>query len=190
ELRRPLSLGLSTINQFLLYLPYASRLVKSKGLFSEEAVSLSKTIINLGRLRGIVAILLEHMSQREASDDEVFKPSNIKPDRVIDLIDAALIEVEHLTSISPSERARIEGYLQEAKKEALVSSPSWSKIVGALVIVAAITSGMADAPNAAKNLKDAIEYILGTSVEKPLQRYLPPPPEERQEEPSAIGVIV
>ena len=67
-------------------------------------------------------------------------------------------------------------------------TPSWSKIVGALVIVAAITSGMADAPNAAKNIKDAIEYILGTSVEKPLQKYLPAPSEDEKPE-ARIGTL-
>ena len=71
----------------------------------------------------------------------------------------------------------LQSYLLEAKKEALSASPSWSKIVGALVIVAAVTSGLADAPGAAKTIKDAIEYVLGTSVIKPLQNYLPAPNE-------------
>lgn len=188
EVRKPMSVGISAINQLMFYLPYFSRLVKSKGLFDEEAVSLHKTIINLGRLRGITTVFYDHLSNRENSDDEVFKPSNVKPDRVVDLIDTALTEIELLSSISPSERARIEGYLHEAKKEALSSSPSWSKIVGALVIVAAITSGLADAPNAAKNIKDAIEYILGTSVEKPLQKYLPTP-NERDNKPTSISTL-
>jgi hypothetical protein len=177
EVRKPMSISIAAINQMMFYLPLFSQLVKSKGLFDEEAVSLHKTIINLGRLRGITTVFYDHLFNLENSDNEVFKPSNVKPDRVVDFIDAALTEIELLSSVSPSERARIEGYLHEAKKEALSSGPSWSKIVGALVIVAAITSGLADAPNAAKSIKDAIEYILGTSVEKPLQKYLPSPNE-------------
>ena len=146
--------------------------MRSRNLFGEEPVALHKTIINLGRLRGL-ATVFSNLLSRVASDDEIFKPSNVIPDRVIDLIDTALAEMEHVSSIPPFERGRIQGYLHEAKKEALSPNPSWSKVIGALVIVAAITSGLADAPNAAKNIKDAIEYILGTSVEKPLQKYLP-----------------
>lgn len=188
EVRKPMSVAISAINQLTFYLPFFSRLIRSKGLFDEEAVSLHKTIINLGRLRGITTVFCDYLSNLENSDDEVFKPSNVKPDRVVDLIDAALAEIKILPSISPSERACIEGYLHEAKKEALSSSPSWSKIVGALVIVAAIASGLADAPNAARNIKDAIEYILGTSVEKPLQKYLPAP-NKHDNKPTPIGTL-
>lgn len=180
EIRKPMSGTLAAINQVFFYLPYFSHFVKSKGLFGEELVSLQKTIINLRRLKGLTNICCEILSSKGGSDDEVFKPSNVKPDRVIDLIDMAIAEIENISSISPTERVRIEGYLNEAKKEAANTSPSWSKIVGALVIAAAVTSGIADAPNAAKNIKDAIEYILGASVEKPLQKYLPPPAENEQ----------
>ncbi|WP_424195772.1 hypothetical protein ACMYR3_06805 [Ampullimonas aquatilis] len=180
EIRKPMSGTLAGINQVFFYLPYFSRFVKSKGLFGDEPVSLQKTIINLGRLKGLANICYELVNSKDSSDDEVFKPSNVKPERVIDLIEKAIAEVENISSISPTERARIEGYLHEAKKEVLSTSPSWSKIVGALVIVAAVTSGIADAPNAAKSIKDAIEYILGSSVEKALQKYLPPPTENEQ----------
>lgn len=188
EIRKPMSGTLAAINQVFFYLPYFSRFVKSKGLFGEEPVSLQKTIINLRRLKGLANICYELLSSKDSSDNEVFKPSNVKPDRVIDLIDIAIVEIENISSISPAERARIEGYLHEAKKEVLSTNPSWSKIVGALVIVAAVTSGIADASNAAKNLKDAIEYILGTSVEKPLQKYLTPPTENEQR-PAPIGIL-
>lgn len=175
EARKPMSAGLATFNQVLTYLPYLSRLTQNKGLFGEAPVSLHKTIINLERLRGITAMFFEYLSNRVLSDDEVFKPSNLKADRVIDLIDAALSQIDLATSLAPKELERIQGYLLEAKKEALSTNPSWAKIVGALVIVAAVTSGLADAPGAAKTVKEAIEYILGTSVVKPLHKYLPPP---------------
>jgi len=174
EARKPMSTGLATFNQVLMSLPYLSRLAQSKGLFGEAPVALHKTIINLERLRGITSVFYEYLSNRIFSDDEVFKPSNLKADRVVDLIDAAISEIDSVASLSPKELERIHGYLLEAKKEAISANPSWAKIVGALVIVAAVTSGLADAPGAAKNIKDAIEYILGTSVAKPLQKYLPP----------------
>lgn len=177
EVRKPMSTGIAAFNQVLLYLPYLSRLAQSKGLFGDAPVSLQRTIINLERLRGIVGIFYEYMSNAELSDDEVFKPSNVRPDKVVDLIDAALHQIESSTTLSSKELERIRGYLQEAKREVASASPSWSKIIGALVVVAAVTSGIADAPNAAKTVRDAIEYILGTSIQQPLHRYLPPPKE-------------
>ncbi|MGL5004135.1 MAG: hypothetical protein ACRDAM_14445, partial [Casimicrobium sp.] len=130
----------------------------------------------------------EFLGSLEASDDEIFKPSNLKADSVLDLIDHAIAEIQSATSISPTERKRIEGYLHEAKKQASSTSPSWPKIVGALVIVAAVTSGIADAPNATKNIKEAIEYILGTSVEPPTQRRLAPALES-EPPPAPIGTF-
>jgi hypothetical protein len=173
QARSPLSSGISSINEMMLSIPILSNLIPRKSLFDEELVSLQKTIINLGRLSGIVTIFADHLTDIKSSDDEVFKPSNLNTDRVVDLIDSSIAEIALLSSISPPERERINNYLQEAKKEALSSIPSWPKILGALVIVAAIISGIADAPNASKNVKEAIEYILGTSVEKPLQKFLP-----------------
>lgn len=188
EARKPMTAGLSAVNQVLMYLPYLSRLVQSKGLFGEAPVSLHRTIIQLERLRGVTALFYENLAYREMSDEEVFKPSNVKPDKIVELIDAALQQVENLSSISPKEVERIQAYLEEAKKEALSASPSWSKIVGALVIVAAVTSGLADAPGAAKTVKEAIEYILGTSIAKPLHKYLPPPDREAPSMPSPSNV--
>jgi len=187
EARKPVNAGIATVNRIFNYLPYSWR-GKGKGLFGEEPVSLHKTIINLARLRGIAGIFYEYLSNRTISDDEVFKPSNVKPERVVDLIDQALTEIGTLSSISPKDLERIQGYLLEAKKEALSTRPSWSKIIGALVIVAAITSGLADAPAAAKNVKEAIEYILGSSITKPLQKFLPPPEEKTIPEPPGRNV--
>jgi hypothetical protein len=186
--REPGSTGLAAFNRILLHLPVLSRLAQDKGLFGETPVSLHKTIINLERLRGITGMFYELVSNRFLSDDEVFKPSNVKPDRVVELIDAALLQIESASSLSPKELERLQGYLLEAKKEALSLGPSWSRIVGALVIVAAVTSGLADAPNAAKTVKEAIEYILGMSIPQPLQRYLPAPGVNHSVEPLPLNV--
>lgn len=149
-----------------------------KSLFGESQVSLHVAIINLEKLRALARRGSNLLQMKEASDDEVFKPSNVRSDRVVELIDAALAQIQSTTSLLPEEVARLELYLAEARAEVQSKTPSWSKIVGALVIVAAVTSGLADAPGAAKTVRDTIEYILGTSVAKPLQRYLPAPPEK------------
>lgn len=152
--------------------------LSDKSFFGESQVSLHVAIIGLEKLRVLARRGSNLRQAKEASDDEVFKPSNVRSDRVVELIDAALAQIQSTTSLAPEEIARLELYLSEARAEAQSNKPSWSKIVGALVIVAAVTSGLADAPGAAKTVRDAIEYILGTSVEKPLQKYLPAPSEK------------
>jgi len=167
--------GLSAANRTLRLIPYFSKFVSTKPLFGEAKISLQRTIINVGRLRTTVSMFSEYVANRQIEDDEIFKPSNISADRVVGLIDKALDELDSTTSLPEKEIARLRSYLVEAKKEALSPKPSWSKVVGALVIVAAVTSGLADAPGAAKTIREAIEYVLGTSVLKPLQQLLPEP---------------
>lgn len=181
--RSKVSVGLASINKILLILPYFSSLIRSRGLFGEEPVSLHKTIINLERMRGITASFADYITARHMADDEIFKPSNILAHRVVEQIESAILQIEAIESIDATEKDRLKAYLTEAGKEAGSENPSWSKVVGALVIVAAITSGLADAPQAAKTIKDTIEYILGSSIEKPLQKFLPPPTQAQKPPP-------
>lgn len=175
EARSKLSVGIASINKIMLLLPFFSSLIKSRGLFGEEPVSLHKTIINLERLRSITRSFADYMSARHMADDEVFKPSNISAARVVEEISAAVLQVDRIVSIEGAEKERLKTYLTEASKEAASANPSWSKVIGALVIVAAITSGLADAPQAAKTIRETIDYILGSSIQEPLQKFLPTP---------------
>lgn len=75
--------------------------------------------------------------------------------------------------MSKGDKKQLIEYLYKAKSEFSEKSPSWSKIVGALMIAAAITSGIADAPGAFKNIDTAIKYILGTSIEKHIPKQVP-----------------
>jgi hypothetical protein len=149
-------------------------MLRSKEIFREEDISLQKTIVRVGELRGFVEIAEELFSWRQFSDDEIFKPSNVSTDRVLELIDGAIGQVESANFIPPTHKENIIRYLREAKEEAISKQPSWSKIVGALVVVAALLSGTADAPGAVSTVRSVIEYILGTSVEQPLKHYLAP----------------
>lgn len=167
--------GISAASKVFSLIPYLSKMRPTKGIFGETQISLQRTIINLGRMKSIVGMFSDYVTNRRIDDDEVFKPSNISAERVVDLIDKALVELEASTSLPTKELLRLQSYLLEAKKEALSAKPSWSKIIGALVIVAAVTSGLADAPGAAKTIKEAIEYVLGTSIAKPLRELIPPP---------------
>ena len=169
------AVGLSAATRAVRLIPYFSRFVAAKPLFGEAQISLQRTIINVGRLHTTVSMFAEYVGNRQIEDDEIFKPSNISADRVVALIDRALEELDSITSLPDKEIDRLKSYLVEAKKEALSPRPSWSKVVGALVIVAAVTSGLADAPGAGKTIKEALEYVLGSSVLKPLQPILPEP---------------
>lgn len=162
--------------------------LKGKNLFGESQVSLHVAIVNLEKLRSLARRASTLRLAKEESDDEIFKPSNVSSDRVVELIDTALEQIQSSTSIAPEEVARLKVYLSEARVEAQSDKPSWSKIVGALVIVAAVTSGLADAPGAAKTVRDTIEYILGVSVAKPLQRFLSPPTPKFEAQPAPVDV--
>lgn len=160
----------------------------SKSVFGESQVSLDLAIISLEKLRALARRTSARLRVKEQGDDEVFKPSNVRAERVIELIDAAIAQIEGSSSLAPEESERLRTYLSEARSEAHAEKPSWTKIVGALVIVAAVTSGLADAPGAAKTVRDAIEYILGTSIAKPLQNYLPPPTEKYDSQPAPTNL--
>lgn len=186
--RTRISSGLSAFISGISTLPYMPRFKINRSLFGEATISLHKTIITLEKLRGITGAFWDYVSSQRLSEDEVFKPTNVKSEKVIELIDAVLEQIEGAASLSPKELARIQRYLVEAKTEALLSRPSWPKIVGVLSIVAVVTGFLADAPGAAKAAKDVIEYILGTSIARPEPRYQLAPPENAEPEtlPAAI----
>lgn len=167
--------SISAASKVFSLVPFLSKMAPTKGIFGETQISLQRTIINLGRMKSIVGMFSDYVTNRRVDDDEVFKPSNISAERVVELIDIALTELEGSASLPAKELLRLQSYLLEAKKEALSAKPSWSKIIGALVIVAAVTSGLADAPGAARTIKEAIEYVLGTSIAKPLRDLIPSP---------------
>ena len=178
EVRKPIGAASSIFNQVVQYVPFVSWGLKSKEMFGEEPVSLQKAILQLGNLRASVGIFEEIVESRHVQDTDIFKPSTVSADRITDFIDDALASIGKLTSIASEDREKIEGYLNEAKQEALSPSPSWSKIVGALMIVATIIGGVGEAENATKTVRDAIQYILGTSVKQPREPKLPEPSEE------------
>jgi hypothetical protein len=160
----------------LFFATFIGGLSAKQSLFSEEKISLQRIVISLSRLRAITKLLDEILYGRRANDSEVMRPSNIDKNLVVQLIDAAIADLEGAGTLPAARRAEIAEILRDARTEVLSDRPTWSKAVGALVIVAAITSGLADAPNAIKSVQTAIQHILGTSVTKPSTTILPPPP--------------
>lgn len=171
--RQKLTFRSELINTFLFQLPYISNLIRRRKLFSEEIISIQKLIIALGRLKSIVGMAQDTYIHRWTHDSDVFRPSNLDNEKIITLIESAIEEIEIKTFLAKEDKQQLIEYLYKAKSEFAEKRPSWNKIIGALVIVAAITSGMADANGAFNNIDAAIKYILGTSIEKHIPNPLP-----------------
>jgi len=162
---------------------------ETKRLFGEESISIERTIVSCDKLISTLKIAEGILRHREELDDEIFKPSRIKESMVIELIDKASEEIEQSNSLTQETKKLVNSYLAEIKAEAESKIPKWSNIIGSLMIVAALTSGLADAPGATKTLQTLIEYIVGTSVSKPIQFSLPRTGEENKGETRIISGI-
>lgn len=167
--RKALGMKGEFINAFLFHLPYLSNLVRKRRLFSEEVVSIQKILVALGRLKNLVKIAGETYIRRWSRDSDVFRPSNLDEEKIIQHIEIAIAEIEQNSTLPQDEKTQLIEYLYKAKSELAEDRPSWNKIIGTLVIVATITGGIATAPQAYENIDAAIKYILGTSV----KRYIP-----------------
>lgn len=164
--RQKIPLGSELVNALLFQLPYISNLIRRRKLFSEEIIPIQKLLVALGRLKNFVAMASDAYIYQWNHDSDVFKPSNLDNEKIILLIEEAIDNIENGSSLSREGKRQLIEYLYKAKSEFSEDRPSWNKIVGALVIAAAITSGIADSGGAIENIDKAIKYILGSSIEK------------------------
>lgn len=185
--RQSLGVRGEIITTFFLHLPYISSMFRKRRMFSEEVVSIQKILVALGRLRNLAKMAGETYIRRWSRDSDVFRPSNLDEEKIINHIENAIHEIEHSSPLPEDEKRQLTEYLYKAKSELAEDKPSWNKIVGALVIAAAITSGIAAAPQAYKNIDAAIKYILGTSIERHIPSTIPlldrPRPKGNDEDP-------
>jgi hypothetical protein len=144
-------------------------------IFADKSLDMEAVIVYIKRLKSLIKLLSNDMANRINTDDEVFKPSNINVNIIVTQIDLAIDSLSTSEAVTPSEKERLISYLQEAKLELASPTPSWKKVVGALVICATIISGVSDAPQAIENINKAIKHILGKSVERTLPNLLPKP---------------
>jgi len=147
--------------------------------FNDESISINKIIASLLRVESLLTSLHTVAWERIRGDDEIFKPSNVETDFIYEQIEAAVQEIENSEKLGKAEKARLIIYLKETKLELSKDPPSWKKIVGALIIISAILSGISDAPKAIENVNSAIKHILGTAVERQIPNLLPPPKEDQ-----------
>lgn len=155
---------------------------ETKRLFGEENMSIERTILNCDKLISTLKIIEEILRHREELDDEIFKPSRIKESIVVELIDKVSEQIDNSSSLNYETKRLINSYLVEIKAEAQSKIPKWQNIIGSLMIVAALTSGLADAPGAAQGLQSLIQYIVRTSVVKPEQPSMPALTEDKHED--------
>ncbi len=138
---------------------------KSNFLFPDSELSFPEILASVNRIKNSFSTFAKIHNRIGFSDDEIFKPSNIKIDFVAIQIDTAISSLEDMPELKTSESQKIIEYLQEAKEELTVETPSWKKIVGALVIAATLIGGIAAASDAYENINKAITHVLGTAVE-------------------------
>ncbi|WP_430470528.1 hypothetical protein [Thalassospira lucentensis] len=133
-------------------------------IFNEEDVSLSSVLVGMHRLIAAVSELDDLYLKKRFGSNESFKPQNINIENVLNNIDGSIIIVSEDYRINKDIRDRVVSYLEDAKVELSSDSPSWKKIIGTLVIVSTILSGVAAAPEAFDNIQNAIFEILGKSI--------------------------
>lgn len=150
-------------------------ITRPKKLFDEQSISIERTIVNCDKLISTLKIIEETLRHRETSDDELFKPSRIKESVVIDLLELTVEHIENSHSLPEDTKQLIKMHLTVIKSEAQSKNPKWQNIIGSLMVVAAITSSLADVPEATKTIQNIIQYIVGASVIKPEQLSLPSP---------------
>lgn len=83
---------------------------------------------------------------------------------VIQKIENACTAIRGRADVSQAQANAALELLYQAKTEALNSRPHWYKIVSVLMFAAAITSGLADGPNAKKTIDEVISHITGAAV--------------------------
>lgn len=143
-------------------------------LLGKTHIDIKGILIDIERISPILTNVRNEIFDRTESDFEAFKPSNVSIDSVNLYIQNALSIVSSRDSISLETKKNVEEYLRDIKAELARDKPAWKKVVGALVIVSAILSGLAVAPDALENVRGALHEILGTSIDE-----ISPKPEDQ-----------
>lgn len=151
--------------------------------FNNFDISLSKILVGLNRLIQLTEEVEEIYLAKTLGDDEVFKPANINIDSINIYIENTLNIVTSSAEIGPETKTRLTEYLEDIRLELSQKTPKWKKIVGGLVIVSTILGGLAVAPQAIDNVQNAVQEILGTSIEK---QYPHSVPKDKKDTPKLI----
>lgn len=161
-------LGLKNIT-----IKFGNMSINHNPIFQDNLVSISKVLVSITRLNSIIKRLEKLTRELSRIDDDVFKPSNIDNEVVINYLNEAIDLIEQNNFMSTVHKEHLINYLKSAQYETTQEKPSWSKIIGGLMIVATLLSGTADAPAAYENVSKAIQHIMGLSIDKKILNQLP-----------------
>lgn len=141
-------------------------IARFKSQFSDDGtMPLRRMLVDIERLIPLSEELSASALRKGYSDDEVFKPSNVNIENVKVYIENTIVAIDASTTIDTKIKIKLNEYLTEVNAELVKELPSWKKVVGALIIVSTILSGVAAAPEAISNINSAVNYVLGTSIE-------------------------
>jgi hypothetical protein len=130
---------------------------------SNQSINIKDLYSKLSRILSLIVRLNENYTSRYLQDSEYFKPLSIDINIIINQIDIAKTEIQSNLNIPENFKKELISHIDNITLELKKNTPVWKNIIGALVITAALISGIADLPNAIKNINDAIKYIIGVS---------------------------
>lgn len=178
--KQKLTVRSELFNTILFQVPFFAGMFRHRRLFSREEISIQSTLVSLARL-GTLAKRLEKLYLRALKfDNEIFKPSRINQDLLIEHLNKAIGDIENNNLVASSDKQRLINYIVSVKVEISGEKPNWNKAIGALVIVATLLGGVAVAPQAYDNVTKAIQHVLGVSIEKHIPNMLLSPKKEEQ----------
>jgi len=124
-----------------------------------DFLALSKGYRPLDQLITLLRRLEQIGHEPGVSDDSLFAPSRISVPVVVNLLNEAKNEVQG-ASLDDEAKRELLAYIEEARREVRRPRPAWTRVVGAIVIAAAVISAVADLPKAVEHLQGAAHYII------------------------------
>jgi hypothetical protein len=138
---------------------------RQENVFARNELPVQQVLTVLHRTIPLLKRLENEYWRQKASDDKLYIPSNLDQTVVIEFIEAAILDVRG-ARLNSEDRKIFLAHLESVKAELISKNASWRNVVGALVIISTLLSGLSDSPKALENVSNAIQYILGTSVRK------------------------
>jgi len=125
---------------------------------SGDVLSPEKTYFPLERLITILKKLENIWEERRNAEESTFPGGTVNITVVLELLDRAVDQVRS-APINEQLKRQLAYHVVEVAQELKKSRPSWAKIIGGLVIASTLIGGVANAPQAANNLRVAASYL-------------------------------
>jgi hypothetical protein len=127
-------------------------------------ISIKKLISSIHRLQQVSEMIGSEFIFKD--DNNLFAPSRINSDIVIEHLNLA-IDALKISNIALEHKNIIINQITITKQDIADEKTPWKKIIGSLLIISALLSGLADAPQACANITNAISYIMKSSISMP-----------------------